>query len=107
MTKYDKVLEMIKEDGTLTNQEYSKKSSIRDKTIAIYISRMEKRGTIRIVEENGKRIIIPAEINYPDNFKGETLELMVEKFIEDFENALTYDERLEIGKMILRILERI
>lgn len=107
MTKYDKVLEMIKEDGTLTNQEYSKKSNIRDKTIAIYISRMEKRGTIRIVEENGKRIIIPAEINYPDNFKGETLELMVEKFIEDFENALTYDERLEIGKMILRILERI
>ena len=39
--------------------------------------------------------------------KQEVYEMMLEKYLEDFEQVETFMERVEIGKMIIRLLERI
>lgn len=73
-----------------------------------YLSRLNRQHRIFITyDDAGKRkILVPADAGQ-DSFKKEALQMMVDKYLEDFEVAQLYTERVEIGKMILRILEKI
>lgn len=85
--------------------------------IRAYICKYRKAGSLVDVEENGvhrweinpEKMARPRERKNPpvEDFKREMLRNMCEVYYEDFQAAELYTERVEIGKMICRILEKL
>lgn len=94
----------------MTDDEIIEQSNGRlDKRIVgIYLKRFQENKEIRITEVEGKgRVITPIEKYIPKSFKSQLLEQMLEIYFEDFENSSLFEERVEIGKIMLRIIEKL
>lgn len=111
MTKIEYLKEeLLRAYPDKTNAELAELSNglMDHRMVGVYLKRLEKRGSIEVHFEEGKRIIDVIDKPYVEsNFKKETYEMMVDKYIEDFEDAETFQDRVEIGKMIIRILEKL
>lgn len=104
-TLYNKVYQYVKENPTSDNKEIALNLNTNTQTISVYLTRLEQRGKISILNIEGKRFI--STFKEHGDYKKEILETMLDNYIEDFEEANSYTERLEIGKMILRLWEKI
>lgn len=103
-TLISKVLKYVSEKPEASSAEIAEALGSNKKVVDIYLARLEKQEKIRITYIEGQRSIVVLEV--PKEFKRSVYEMMVEKYLDDFEAAELYVERLEIGKLILRLLER-
>lgn len=107
MTKMQMLLAYIHEHPTATNTELSEGLGMSEEIVRTYIHRAKRQGRITPEYQDGARkITVKLEDALP-GFRRETLMMMVESYLEDFDATTLYSERIEIGKMILRILERL
>ena len=98
----------LREHPFATDQEIEEGIGIDPDIRRVYMSRLNRQQKIYVDDtEDGKRRILVLEAPEGDNFKREALQMMVDRYLEDFEAAQLYTERVEIGKMILRILEKL
>ncbi|MDO5027560.1 MAG: winged helix-turn-helix domain-containing protein [Tissierellia bacterium] len=104
-TLINRVFEFISENPKATNEEIAAALNTSSKVVSTYIRRLENKSRIFLIESKDGREIKTLEI--PKDFKRSAYEMMVEKYLEDFESAEFYTERIEIGKLILRLLERL
>lgn len=108
LKKIDVLREILKEFEDLTNDEIVEKSKgvLDSATVKTYLHRMKRRNEIEETQIDGKRHI---KLNYTKrtSYKSDVLQTMLDIYLEDFENAELFSERAEIGKLILRILEKI
>lgn len=104
-TLISKVVDYLAENPTATNSEIATDLGASEGVIKTYIGRLNRQSKINTLEKDGKRFIQVLEV--PKDFKREVYEMMVEKYLEDFENAEFYTERIEIGKLILRLMEKL
>lgn len=103
-TLISKVLEYVSEKPEASSAEIAEALGSNKKVVDIYLTRLEKQERILISYLGNVRRIKVLEA--PKEFKRSVYEMMVEKYLEDFEASKLYVERLEIGKLILRLLER-
>lgn len=107
MTKMQVLLAYLHENPKATNKEICEALDMAEGTVRTYIYRAERQGRITSeTTEDGREIVVKLEEARP-GFKQETLMMMAEAYLDDFAAAVSYSERLEIGKMILRILEKL
>lgn len=105
-TLISKVIDYLAENPTATNAEIASDLGAGENVIKTYIGRLNRQSKITTgIGPDGKRHIRVLEV--PKDFKREVYEMMVEKYLEDFDNAEFYTERIEIGKLILRLMEKL
>lgn len=103
-TLINKVLKYVSKNPAASSADIAEALGTSKKVVDIYLTRLEKQERLMISTLEGARNIEVLEA--PKEFKRAVYEMMVEKYLEDFEAAELYVERLEIGKLILRLLER-
>lgn len=113
MSRTAKMVDYLKDHPTATNAELSDVSGLAENSVRGMLKRLRDRGNLVETEspdpETGESVrhIEVMELTRGPSFKREVMEMMVSKYLEDFESAELYTERIEIGKLILRILEKI
>ena len=108
MNKIQELLSYLLENPRATNSEIEKNTSLSNGLIRKYILRLNSQGRIDVSIIEGIRTIDVYSIDEerPD-FKRCIYKMMVDKYIEDFEEAEFFQDRVEIGKMITRLLEKL
>lgn len=119
-TTTDRILEYLRENPEAKNAEIADEVGCADQTIRTLIARLKQRKDIDIQHNgDGRRCITVlkepgTETTQPDGmpydvpyFKREMYRAIAEQYFIDFVEAGSYSERLEIGRMICRILENI
>lgn len=114
MSRKTAVLDYLLTNPFATNEEIASAVNINEDYAKVIISRLKNDEKIEITErtegdelENKRYIeVISLEAEKP-NLKRDIYKSMLDVFIEDFENAGTFDERLEIGKVVIRLLEKL
>lgn len=106
MTKIDRLKEIIAEHPTATNSEYKVLLDSDRRVISMYLSRLKQRGEVVESIEDGQRVLtVVSPPEKTESFKHTVYEAMVDQFLTDFEEAGTYQARLDIAKMIMRLLK--
>lgn len=103
------LVEYIREHPRATNGEIAEAFQVPDLNVRSAISKLKKKGVLEDAsDEEGRKLKVlkdPSKQSY--DFKKSMMMDMCEAYYEDFMNAELFSERVEIGKMICRILEKI
>ena len=104
-TKFNTVFELLQENPTMDRAELAEKAGVSRDTVDVYFKRFKDRGMIQIT--NDGNITFLANTSQTRDYKRDIYEFMLDKYIEDFEKAEFYTERVEVRKLILRLLEKL
>lgn len=104
-TKISKLYEVLEADPTTSYEDLATAIDSSVKVVRVYIKRLEEQGKIKIDDSGNIECLVRTIAN--ENYKRDIYEIMVESYLDDFEKAEFYSERVEIGKLILRLLEKL
>lgn len=109
MTMLNRLVEYVDTHPTATDIEIAGHLNTSKKQVQEYIRRLRNREVLKTVEVDGQRQILVLELPEvkPAEFKRGVYEMMVDRYLEDFKAAELFQERVEIGKMVVRILEKL
>ena len=109
MTLLDKLVEYVDNNPFVDDEELANALNSTKKVVRIYLKRLENREVLKIDEVDGKRVIKVLEIPEikPQEFKRGVYEMMIDRYLEDFKETESYQERIKIGNIIVKILERL
>lgn len=113
MTKCEEIRNLLRQYPDMTNQELAEQTDCEVKFVRDMLYRMVKRGDIEIHETknaDGTKsrsidVLIEPKTAKMD-YKKKIMLQMCDAYVDDFFAAELFTERVEIGKVILRILER-
>lgn len=114
MTKCEEIRSILRTNPTATNEQMAEVIGCEVKFVRDMIARMVKRGDISIESAESQtgekmrsiKVLIEPKAQRMD-YKKEIMTQMCDVYVEDFFAAELFSERAEIGKLILRILERL
>ncbi len=110
MTKINYLIDIIKQNPTATNQEIAgiSKGRITPNIASIYIKRLTERGKVTVEDVDGKRVLTVRGENAEDVSEKQLIyQSMIDRFLVDFDEAGSYRERLDIARVILKLLQRV
>lgn len=109
MTLLDKLVEYVDNNPFADDDELANALNSTKKVVRIYLKRLENREVLKIDKADGKRVIKVLELPEikPQEFKRSVFEMMADRYLQDFKEAELFQDRVEIGKMIVRILEKL
>lgn len=111
VTKTDMILECLRQNPEMSNQELAEAVDMDVRCIRSTLTKLRQKNFIVQTGQGEKRhISVMVESTagaVPADYKKEMLKSMCDCYYEDFLAAELYTERVEIGKMICRILEKI
>lgn len=110
MTKINYLIDIIKQNPTATNQEITdiSKGRITPNIASIYIKRLTERGKVTVEDADGKRVLtVHGEATEDVTEKQLIYQSMIDRFLVDFDEAGSYRERLDIARVILKLLQRV
>ena len=120
MTLIDKVFEYIREHPTDTPSQIGQELGVGRNVVSAYLCKLKNGGYItekytdgvkeHIILKNRKYLIDSQELDIileQTNYKKEIYQKMLDVYLKDFESAIGFNDRVEIGKLILRLLEKI
>ncbi len=109
MTNNEKILEFLRDNPKATDQEIAEAVGILSNSVPIYIGRLKDKGWLEVQKDGKLRTILVAkELPISKNvYKKEIIETMIAKYMEDFEDCGTLNDRIEVGKVILKLLEKL
>ena len=109
MNNIEKVLEFLRNNPTATNPEIAKAVRIDTDIVKAYISKLKARGNIEVQGQGITRTItVLKEMPVSKHsYKKGIVETMIDKYMEDFEDCGTLNDRIEVGKIILKLLEKL
>lgn len=108
MTLLDKLVEYVDNNPFADDEELANALNSTKKVVRIYLKRLENREVLKIDEVDGKRAIKVLEIPEikPQEFKRGVYEMMIDRYLEDFKDTDSFQERIKIGNIIVKILEK-
>lgn len=109
MTKIQKLLHFLKDNPKATNEEIRLGTDLDDGTIKTYIHRLKEQGRIIVdgISGEGREVTVLETLNErKPAFKRDVYENMAETLLDDFQNAATYLERIEIGRLLFKVLDK-
>lgn len=109
-------LKLLAKNPKITNAEAAELLGTTTRMASIYRCRLRQKGFIYYTNTSEAVQILklpPAEEPIADTldraevavYRADTIQLMIEKFMDDFENAERYKDRIEIGREIRLLLE--
>lgn len=114
MTKCEEIRSILRTNPTASNDQIAEVIGCEVKFVRDMIARMVNRGDISmetVESQTGEKIrsikvLIEPKTQRMD-YKKKIMKEMCDVYVEDFFAAELFSERAEIGKLILRILERL
>lgn len=103
-SKFKEFYELFLSNPDLDRWELAERVGVSRDTVDVYMKRYRDRGMIE-EKDDGEVIFHVKEDS--NSFKRDVYEMMVDEYIRDFKKAEFYTERVEIGKIILRLMERL
>lgn len=109
MLTQGRLTEYLREHPGATNQQLAEDLNEPEGNVRAQLCKLKKRGVImEETDEAGRKFTVLKETpKRTYDFKRSMLMDMCEAYYEDFMDAELFTERVEIGKMICRILEKI
>ena len=109
MTEINAILEYLRNNPKAMNPEIADNLKIDVNNVKANIGKLKARGYIEVQGQGITRTItvlkeMPASKH---SYKKEIIETMIGKYMEDFEDCGTLNDRIEVGKVILRLLEKL
>ena len=109
MTEINAILEYLRDNPKAMNPEIADNLKIDGDNVRANINKLKTRGYLEVLGQGVTRTItvlkeMPASKH---SYKKEIIETMIGKYMDDFEDCGTLNDRIEVGKVILRLLEKL
>ena len=109
MTYIEKVLEYLRNNPTASNPEISDNLRINGDVVKDYISKLKSRGDIEVMGQGKNRTItVLKEQPVPKHiYKKKVLYELLDINLEDMRKSESIPEKIELGKLIIKIIEKL
>ncbi len=109
MNNIEKVLEFLRNNPTATNPEIGKAVRIDADIVKAYISKLKARGNIEVQGQGVTRTItVLKELPVSKHsYKKDVMTELSDIFLEDIRNSVSISEKIELGKLIIKIIEKL
>ena len=114
MTEINAVLEYLRDNPKAMNKEIADNLKIDYDNVKSYINRLKTGGYIEVQGQGITRTVtvlkempVREKPTSKNSYKKEIIETMIDKYMEDFKDSGTLNDRIEVGKVILRLLEKL
>ncbi len=109
MTEINAILEYLRDNPKATNPEIADNLKIDVNNVKANIGKLKARGYIEVQGQGVTRTItVLKEMPVSKHsYKKGIIETMIDKYMEDFEDCGTLNDRIEVGKIILKLLEKL
>ena len=101
MTKIEEVLEYVRSNIFATNKEISDDLNISEGVVRTYLNRLKNKGYL---EKMG--ILKEMPIN-KSNYKQKIIKEMLESYMDDFRELKVINEKVRIGELIIRLVDKL
>lgn len=112
MSKLAEVFKYIKENPTATNGEILENIEIGNQCLRNYLSRLKKKGyiskaggTYSILEEFPEDIREYIRVSKSE-FKTDIVLEMIDSYLDDFRESQNLTEKVRLGELIIRLLDK-
>lgn len=109
MTNYEKILEYLRENPNATNKDIAENTGISTDVSKAYVGRLKQKGYLEVTGVGiNREILVVKDLPVSKNdYKKETIKFLIDAYKEDFERTDNIVERLELGKLILKLVEKL
>ena len=109
MNNIEKVLEFLRDNPAAKNPEIGKALGIDTDIVKAYINKLKGRGNIEVKGQGVTRTItVLKELPVSKHsYKKEVLNELLEIYLEDTRNSGSVPEKIELGKLIIKIIEKL
>lgn len=105
-TKYEKLLEHIREYPKMASRKRADSLKMDLHLVKTYISRLKKKGYIE--EKNkGEYIVLKQLPTSKSNYKQDIIEEMIEVYLDDFRELKVINEKVRVGELVIRLLDKL
>lgn len=105
MTKLEEVLEYVRSNTFATNKEISEDLNISEGVVKTYLNRLKNKGYL---EKIGKEYKVLKEMPVnKSNYKQEIIKEMLEVYMDDFRELKVINEKVRIGELIIRLVDKL
>lgn len=105
MSKIEEVLEYIRSNTFATNKEISDDLNISEGVVRTYLNRLKNKGYL---EKIGTEYKVLKEMPVSkSNYKQEIIKEMLESYMDDFRELKVINEKVRIGELIIRLVDKL
>lgn len=106
MTCTEKVLEYLRSNPYATYQEMENELKIKNATLRRSVCKAKQRGEL-LKDKDGKYTVLVEGVIAKVEYKREIITEILETYLEDFRETQKIKERMELGKIIVKLLEKL
>nr|DAR78199.1 MAG TPA: winged helix-turn-helix DNA-binding protein [Caudoviricetes sp.] len=105
MTKIEEVLEYLRCNTYATNKEISDDLNISEGVVRTYLNRLKNKGYL---EKTGTeyRVLKEMPVN-KSSYKQEIIKEMLEVYMDDFRELKVMNEKIRVGELIIRLVDKL
>lgn len=105
MTKLEEVLEYVRSNTFATNKEISDDLNISEGVVRTYLNRLKNKGYLEKIDTEYK-VLKEMPVN-KSNYKQEIIKEMLEVYMDDFRELKVINEKVRIGELIIRLVDKL
>ena len=105
MTKLEEVLEYVRSNTFATNKEISEDLNISEGVVRTYLNRLKNKGYLEKIDKEYK-VLKEMPVN-KSNYKQEIIKEMLEVYMDDFRELKVINEKVRIGELIIRLVDKL
>lgn len=105
MTKIEEVLEYVRSNTFATNKEISDDLNMSEGVVKTYLNRLKNKGYLEKIGTEYK-VLKEMPVN-KSNYKQEIIKEMLESYMDDFRELKAINEKVRIGELIIRLVDKL
>ena len=105
MTKLEEVLEYVRSNASATNKEISDDLNINDGVVRTYLNRLKNKGYLEKIGTEYK-VLKDLPVN-KSSYKQEIIKEMLEVYMDDFREIKVINEKIRVGELIIRLVDKL
>lgn len=105
MTKIEEVLEYVRSNTFATNKEISDDLNMSEGVVKTYLNRLKNKGYLEKIGPEYKVLKeMPAN---KSSYKQEIIKEMLESYMDDFREIKVINEKIRVGELIIRLVDKL
>ena len=105
MTKIEEVLEYLRRNTYATNKEIAEDLKMGEGVVKTYLNRLKNKGYL---EKIGKEYKVLKEMPVnKSSYKQEIIKEMLEVYMDDFGEIKVINEKIRVGELIIRLVDKL
>ena len=105
MSKIEEVLEYIRRNTYATSKEIAEDLKMGDGVVKTYLNRLKNKGYLEKIGAEYK-VLKEMPVN-KSSYKQEIIKEMLESYMDDFRELKVINEKVRIGELIIRLVDKL